>query len=105
MYILEAAEKWTERAMPVFTNPEDADNDLARLMLRAVPENEHGNKTLTHLASLIPVRRWSLQKWIMKQKLPPERAARIVEIGKIGVPKGKPGRVTLEEFHPFVYKT
>lgn len=91
--------------MPLFSTPEQAENPLTRLMLRAVPENEHGNKTLTHLAHLIGVRRWSLQKWIIQQKIPPERAAKIVEIGKMGEPEGSPGRVTLEEFHPFVYKT
>lgn len=90
--------------MPVFTDERQPENELHRLLLRAVPPNERGNRTIVHLASLIPCRRWSVIKWINAQKLSPARATRIVEISKIGEPEDGPGRVTIEELHPFVYK-
>lgn len=89
--------------MPVFSDPEKIENELHRLLLRAVPENSHKNKTISHLAELIPCTRWSVQKWIINKKLSPERVVRIVEIGRIGVPKDEPGRVSREDFEPFVY--
>ena len=96
--------------MPVFRNPEDAPTELQRLLLRAVPENKFGNKTIDFLAELIPVNRWSVRKWITNDRIPPERVLRIVEISKITgfTKKGKPivgseARVTRQEFDPFVY--
>lgn len=90
--------------MPVYSTDSPPENGLHRLLLRAVPANEHGNKTISHLAKLVPVRRWSVNKWLKNQRIAPDRATRIVEIGRIGVPEGEPGRVSLEEFHPYVYK-
>lgn len=90
--------------MPVYSNESLPDNELHRVLLRAVPTNEHGNKSIAHLASLIPCRRWSVNKWIRAGKLPPGRATRIVEIARIGEPQQEGGRVKLEELHPFVYK-
>lgn len=96
--------------MPTFQKPEDAENGLTVLLLKAVPKNAHGNKTLTELARLIHVSRWAMRKWIRKRKISPEWAMAIVEVSKIkgydekGKPKlGKP-RVSLEDFHPYVYK-
>lgn len=96
--------------MPTFTKPEDARDGLTRLFLRAVPENEHGNKTLLGLSRIMRVSRWGMRKWIHAQKISPERAMQVVEISKIvgyddkGKPvMGKP-RVSIEEFHPYVYK-
>lgn len=83
--------------MPVFERPEDAPDGLSVLMLRAVPENEKGRKTLTNLATLMGVSKWGLRKWINAQKIPPERAMEIVRLSE--------GRVKIEEFHKFVYKT
>lgn len=91
--------------MPLYTDGHLPDNELHRLLLKAVPENAHGNKTISHLAGLIPCRRWSVNKWIRANKLTPSKATRIVEIAGIGVPDGQPPRVTIEELHPFVYKT
>jgi len=91
--------------MPTYTESHQPESELHKLLLRAVPESEHGNKAISHLAKLIPVRRWSVNKWLKSQKLPPDRAMRIVEISKIGEPLGAPGRVSIEEFHPYVYKS
>lgn len=90
--------------MPTFASPESAENELTQLLLRAVPENEYGNKTLRNLALLVPCSRHSVHKWIKKGRIPPDRVMRIVEIGKLEVAKGQPGRVRREEFDPFVYK-
>ena len=38
--------------MPTYEKPEDAGNALQVLLLKAVPENAYGNKTLNHLAKL-----------------------------------------------------
>lgn len=83
--------------MPTYQKPEDASNALHTLLLKAVPENEHGNKTLAELARIIRVSRWAIRKWINKEKIPPERAQQIVNLSE--------GRVKLEDFHPYVYKT
>ena len=90
--------------MPIYNETNAPEGGLHRLLLRAVPPNELGNKTISHLATLIPVRRWSVNKWLDSGKIPANRAMRIVEIGKIGVPVGDAGRVSIEDFHPFVYK-
>lgn len=95
--------------MPTYKSPEDADSELHRLLLRAVPENEHGNKTILHLADLMGVNRWSINKWIKKQRLGPDRALQVVEISRITgyTEGGKPilgePRVTRDDFDPFVY--
>lgn len=90
--------------MPVYSDDNQPENELHRLLLKAVPVSEHGNKSIAHLASLIPCRRWSVNKWIRAGKLTPKRATRIVEIGRIGADTPE-GRITIEELHPFVYKT
>lgn len=89
--------------MPTY-NETNMPGGLHGLLLRAVPPSDHGNKAISHLAKLIPVRRWSVNKWLKQQRISPERAMRIVEISKIGEPFGAPGRVSIEEFHPYVYK-
>lgn len=96
--------------MPIYANPENAPEGLHRLLLKAVPENEHGNKTLTELSRIVRVSRQGIRKWIRKQKISPERAMQIVEVSKIvGYDdKGKPvlgkARARIEEFHDYVYK-
>ena len=90
--------------MPIYNETNEPEDGLHRLLLRAVPPNDLGNKTITHLATLIPVRRWSVNKWLESGKIPANRAMRIVEIGKLGEPFGSQGRVNIEEFHPYVYK-
>lgn len=83
--------------MPLFINPNDAPDGLTKVMLTAVPPDEKGHKTLTNLARLIGVSKWGLRKWINAQKIPPERAMEIVRISD--------GRVKIEDFHEFVYKS
>jgi len=93
--------------MPVYREDTQPDNELHRILLRAVPTNRFGNKSIATLAELIPCRRSAVNKWIKGGKLTPDKALRIVEIGKIrepGEPTGFPGRVRIEELHPFVYK-
>lgn len=96
--------------MPTFDKPEDARDPLTVLLLKAVPPNERGNKTLLHLSKLLNVSKWGLRKWINSGKIGPDRALQIVEISKIKTYGkdakpilGKP-RVTIEDFHPYVYK-
>ncbi len=95
--------------MPVFNNPEDSENGLQVLMLRAVPENQHGNKTMAHLAKLLHLTRWAVQKWVINERIGPQRVMQIVEISKIvgygddGKPiLGEP-RVSREDFEEYVY--
>ena len=82
--------------MPTYANPEDGQNGLHVLLLRAVPENEHGNKTLMELSRIIRVSKWGIRKWINNEKIPPERAMQIVGISE--------GRVKQSDFDPYVYK-
>lgn len=84
-------------------NPNTVENDLHRLLLRAVPTNALGNKTINHLATLIPCTRSAITKWIRLKRITPERAIRLVEIGKLGEPFVEGGRVTKEDLDPFVY--
>ena len=83
--------------MPVFHSPDDAPDGLTKLMLTAVPEDARGLKTLSQLARLLGVSKWGLRKWINAQKIPPDRVVEIVRIGE--------GRVKIEDFHRFVYKS
>lgn len=82
--------------MPLYSNYKDAPAGLHRLLLKAVPENEHGNKTLTELSRIIRVSRQGIRKWIRKSKISPERAMQVVAISE--------GRVKIEDFHDYVYK-
>jgi hypothetical protein len=82
--------------MPTFKRPEDAGDGLTVLLLRAVPPNDRGKKTLTELSRIIRVSKQGIRKWIRKQKISPERAMQIVAISE--------GRVQIEDFHPYVYK-
>ena len=81
--------------MPVYHDPEDAPNDLQKLLLTAVPMNRHGYKSIDELARLLGISRWSIQKWIIRQRIPPNRAAQVVDLSE--------GRVSLSDFSRFVY--
>lgn len=81
--------------MATYTSPEDADTELHRLLLRAVPENKHGNKTISHLATMLECTRATIFNWINDEKLPALRAKQIVDLSE--------GHVTLDDFHKFVY--
>ena len=71
------------------------ENELYKLLIRATPENRHGNKTISHLASLIGVSRWAIYKWIDNEHIRPERVKDVVDIAE--------GRVTISDFERFVY--
>lgn len=81
--------------MPAFQNPEDAPNELQVLLLKAVPRNSHGFKSINHLAKLLKISRWAVQKWIVNKKIPPNRAVQVVDLAE--------GRVSLSDFSRFVY--
>lgn len=81
--------------MPVFCDPEDAPNELQRLLLLAVPVNQHGYKSISQLAKSLGVTRWAVQKWIVNKKIPPNRAMQVVDLAE--------GRVSLADFSRFVY--
>ena len=81
--------------MPVFHDPEDAPNELQKLLLRAVPVNDHGYKSILHLSKLLGISRWSVQKWIVNKKIPPGRAVQVVDLSE--------GRVSLADFSRFIY--
>lgn len=81
--------------MPVYKNPDDAPTDLQKLLLTAVPVNTHGNKSIIHLAKMLGVSRWAVQKWIGNNKITPNRAVQIVELSE--------GRVSLSDFSRYVY--
>lgn len=89
--------------MPTIKDPDKVDNELQRLLLRAVPVNKHGNRTLLHLSELMEVSQWAMRKWINTQKLSPARVKQLVEIGKSGEPANPDGRVSREDFERFVY--
>lgn len=81
--------------MPVYAKPEDAPNELQRLLLHAVPPSPYGHKSILHLSRLLGISRWSVQKWIVSGKIPPNRAAQIVDLSE--------GRVSLADFSRFIY--
>lgn len=81
--------------MPVFSDPSQADNELQRLLLTAVPVNEFGYKSIRHLAKMLGLSRWAVQKWIIQGRIPPGRAVQIVDLSE--------GRVSLADFSRFVY--
>lgn len=96
--------------MPAYENPEDAENKLTQLLLRAVPPDREGVKTITFLADLLNMSRQGVHKWAKQGFLPPERVVQIVEVSKIeGFEKdgtwikGEP-RVSRDDFHDYVYK-
>ena len=81
--------------MPTIPTPEDADSPLGKLLLKIVPENAEGNKTFTHLATLVPVSRNAICKWLVNQRVPAPRVKRLVEIAD--------GSASVSDFEPFVY--
>ena len=93
----------SEDMMPTYRKPDEIENELHRLLLRAVPMNDHGNKTLLHLSGLIGVSLWGIRKWINSQRLSPARVKQLVEIGKLGDPESLTGRVSREDFERFIY--
>ena len=95
MYMVVANIFFGETHLPVFMSPDDAPDELQRLLLLAVPVNEHGHKSIASLAKLLGISRWSVNKWINSHKIPPGRAAQIVDLSE--------GRVSLADFSRFIY--
>lgn len=85
------------------SEPKKVKNDLQQLLLRAVPENERGNRTLLNLSKLLGISQWAMRKWIIAQRLTPARVKQLVEIGKTGDPSTPDGRVCREDFERFIY--
>lgn len=81
--------------MAAHTDISAIENPLHRLLLTATPPDLSGEVTLTYLASLLGVARFTIYKWLAAGRLPAERA--------IDVVKHSRGMVTLDDFHPFVY--
>lgn len=81
--------------MPVYHDPEDAPTELQRLLLLAVPRNKHGYKSIDHLAKLMKLSRWAIQKWIINNRIPPKRAVQVVDLSE--------GRVSLGDFSRFIF--
>lgn len=87
-----------------YTHKPEQGSPLKAVLLTAVPTNREGNKTISHLATLLPCRRTALQLWLDKQKIPPRRVNRLLEIAAIPDPKspGPVPRITREQLLPFV---
>ena len=81
--------------MPIYSDPTKAPTALQRLLLEAVPPNKHGYKSIKNLAAHLGISRWSIQKWILADKIPPNRAVAVVELSE--------GRVSLGDFSRFIY--
>ena len=82
--------------MPIFSDLDKVENGLTRLLLEAVPYNVQGYKSINNLAKLMGINRWSIQKWITREKIPPGRAAQVVDLSE--------GRVSLGDFSRYIYK-
>ncbi len=68
---------------------------LGELLLKACPPDKNNIQSIPILATAIKVSSQAIYKWIRKVKVPADRATVIV--AKSG------GRVTLEDFHPYVF--
>ncbi len=75
---------------------------LGDLLLKACRPDSEGVRSIPNLARQIDLAPMSLYKWIRKAKIPPERALLIVQNSVD--PQTKKPTVTLEDFHPYVYK-
>ncbi len=88
-----------------YTKPPVIDTALKDLLLRAVPSNPEGNKTITHLAELIPCRRSAVHLWLSNDAVPARRVDRVLEIAAMPDPRDPESplpRITFEELRPYV---
>ena len=69
---------------------------LHELLITACPPDEKGRRSIAILAQAVGVNRASVYLWMKQRKLPPERAAAVVDVSD--------GRVNLRDFDPFVYR-
>lgn len=89
--------------MATFSSPDEAGTELHRLILVAVPPNRNNAKTITNAAKVMGINKATIWQWIKLNRITPSRAKDIVAMAKIGTAEGQPGRVTLDQLHPFVY--
>jgi len=85
---------------------------LHDLLLRACPPDDAGMKSVPILAKThLNMTPFGVYKWIRNAKIPPEKAAIVVQINndywaaekKAGREVSQEELVSLEDFHPFVY--
>lgn len=62
---------------------------------RLAKSGENGVKSIAALASLLDMAPWGVQLWIKKRRIPPARAAEIVNLN--------PTEVSLHDFSPYIY--
>jgi hypothetical protein len=89
--------------MATFHSPDEAQTELHRLILVAVPPDKNGAKTIIHAAKTLGINKATIWNWIKLDRITPARAKEIVAMGRIDQPEGADGRVSLDQFHPFVY--
>jgi hypothetical protein len=80
------------------TNLDDGNGamTLKELLETACPVNGAGETSIPMLAEAIGVSDTAVYKWIAADKIFSERAEEVVAIAE--------GRVTLEQFYPFIFK-
>lgn len=85
---------------------------LHDLLLKACPPDEEGVKSIPILAEEhLKMTPYGVYKWIGKAKIPPEKAATVVQINNdfwkkeehAGRKVSKDELVSLDDFHPYVY--
>lgn len=92
--------------MVAYSSPDEAQSELGRLLLLAVPENKFGRKTYTHLAKELGYTRQGIQRWLDNDRVPPHKVGELVRLGRLDR-DGKQlpeSRVSMEDFLPFVIK-
>lgn len=88
----------TETAMGILEFRRKRDlGPLHRLLLRASPPDDDGVHSIKALAAAIGISVQSIYKMIEKEKVSAEKAVRIVGVSQ--------GRVSIEDFHPYVFKS
>lgn len=80
--------------MPIFSDLDQV-TGLKRLLLEAAPYNVQGFKSINNLAKILGVNRWSIQKWIKRDRIPAGRAKALVAVSE--------GRITLDDLDRYVY--
>lgn len=68
---------------------------LQDLLIQACPPNERGYKSIPVLAKALDMSYYGVYKWIQSGSIPPRAAMKVVEISE--------GRVTLNDFTPFIF--
>lgn len=68
---------------------------LQELLLNACPPDERGKRSIPVLARALKVSHQYIYRWIEDGVVPPKFVSRIVALSN--------GRVTLEQFHPYLF--